>query len=84
MQSNWDDINFIANFIDFDDSWESSNGIKQEESGHVVNEGSKDESIAVRGIFQWTDQNGETYSVSYIADDNGFQPEGAHLPKAEQ
>lgn len=63
-------------------SSETSNGITQEESGQVVNGGSEDESIAVRGSFQWTDRNGQTYSVTYVADDNGFQPEGAHLPKA--
>lgn len=63
-------------------SSETSNGIIQQESGQVVNEGSDDASIAVRGSFQWTDENGQTYSVTYVADDNGFQPEGAHLPKA--
>lgn len=69
-------------FVSNKHSSETSNGIKQEESGKVVNEGTKDVSIAVRGSFQWTDKNGQTYSVSYVSDDNGFQPEGDHLPKA--
>lgn len=62
-------------------SLETSNGIKQEEFGQIVNEGSENVSIAVHGSYQWTDKDGEVYAVTYVADDKGFQPEGAHLPK---
>ncbi|KAH1024143.1 flexible cuticle protein 12 isoform X2 [Dendroctonus ponderosae] len=63
-------------------SYETSNGISAGEQGQVVNAGSENEAIAVRGQFKYTGADGIVYSVSYIADENGFQAEGAHLPVA--
>lgn len=63
--------------------YETSNGISQQESGELVNPGQENESIAVRGQFSYTGQDGVTYTVTYVADDNGFRPEGAHLPHSK-
>ncbi|XP_066139267.1 flexible cuticle protein 12-like [Euwallacea fornicatus] len=60
--------------------FETSNGISQQEEGELTNPGSENESIAVRGSFQYTGPDGVVYQVNYVADDNGFQPQGAHLP----
>ncbi|XP_055846605.1 larval cuticle protein 65Ag1-like [Episyrphus balteatus] len=61
---------------------ETSDGKSASEEGHLENVGSEDEAIAVKGQFSYVGDDGQTYSVSYIADRNGFQPSGAHLPVA--
>lgn len=35
---------------------------------------------AVQGGFSYLDDNGETISLSYTADENGYRPVGDHLP----
>ncbi|XP_063376953.1 cuticle protein CP14.6-like [Cydia fagiglandana] len=61
---------------------ETSNGISQQEQGQLQNAGSENEAISVRGSFSYTGPDGVVYTVTYIADENGFQPQGAHLPVA--
>ncbi|XP_060657166.1 cuticle protein CP14.6-like [Drosophila nasuta] len=63
---------------------ETSNGIKEESSGHLINQGTEDEGIAVRGSFSYPAPDGSIISLTYVADENGFQPEGAHLPVAPE
>ncbi|KAH8302921.1 hypothetical protein KR044_011924 [Drosophila immigrans] len=50
------------------------------EQGELKNVNTENESLAVRGSFSWVAPDGETYTVTYVADENGFQPQGAHLP----
>ncbi|XP_036337351.1 larval cuticle protein 65Ag1-like [Rhagoletis pomonella] len=61
---------------------ETSNGIKSQESGQVRNLGTEQEAIAVQGSYSYVGDDGITYTVNYIADENGFQPQGAHIPVA--
>ncbi|XP_055373367.1 flexible cuticle protein 12-like [Condylostylus longicornis] len=61
---------------------ETSDGKKHDESGQLKNVGSEQEGIAVQGSFSYVGDDGQTYSVSYVADENGFQPQGAHIPVA--
>lgn len=39
----------------------------------MVNVGRGDEHIVVRGIYSYIDPDGNTQSVSYTADENGYQ-----------
>ncbi|KAG7307720.1 Flexible cuticle protein 12 [Plutella xylostella] len=66
----------------FNYAFETSNGIRQEEQGQLVNAGTENEAIAVRGSYSYTGPDGVVYTVTYVADQNGFQPQGAHLPVA--
>lgn len=38
--------------------------------------------IVQQGEFVYTSPEGQQIRTSYIADENGFQPQGAHLPVA--
>ncbi|XP_017783126.1 PREDICTED: flexible cuticle protein 12-like [Nicrophorus vespilloides] len=62
-------------------AYETSNGISANEQGQLNNAGTDNEVIAVRGQFSYIGKDGVSYTVTYIADENGFQPQGAHLPK---
>ena len=46
------------------------------------NLGSENESISVRGSFSFVGDDGQTYIVTYIAEENGFQPSAPHIPIA--
>lgn len=49
------------------------NGIKAEEQGEVKNKGTDNEIQSVRGSYSYTGPDGVLYTVTYIADENGFQ-----------
>lgn len=63
-------------------AYETSGGIRAEETGQLNNAGQENEAIAVRGSYSYLGDDGITYTVEYIADENGFQPTGVHLPRA--
>ncbi|XP_040581959.1 uncharacterized protein [Lepeophtheirus salmonis] len=65
---------------DFDNSFESENGIRQESSGSTVTIGA-DNVVVMKGSYEYIGDDGQTYVVDWIADENGFQPSAAHLPK---
>ena len=60
--------------------YETANGIAAQEQGGLKQQGSAEPSIAAQGSFSYTSPEGQPISVSYVADENGFQPQGAHLP----
>lgn len=63
-------------------SFETSDGISRQEEAELKNAGTENEAISVRGSYSWVAPDGQTYTINFIADENGYQPEGAHLPKA--
>ncbi|KAG7301221.1 hypothetical protein JYU34_014109 [Plutella xylostella] len=58
----------------FSYSFETSNGISAEESGVATN------GVMAQGAFAYTGDDGQSYRVTYTADENGYQPRGDHLP----
>ncbi|KAH8266196.1 hypothetical protein KR038_008777 [Drosophila bunnanda] len=61
--------------------YETGNGIKAEEMGYLKNAGVKgSEAQTAEGSFSYTSPEGDEIMVTYIADENGFQPQGDHLP----
>jgi Insect cuticle protein len=61
----------------------TGNGIMAQEEGYLNNPGAQypdyPEQVAV-GSYSYTAPDGQLISLTYKADANGFQPEGAHLP----
>lgn len=60
--------------------YETSDGIKREESAVVNNFGSDVEELVVRGTISWISPEGETINFNYVADKDGYRPEGTHIP----
>lgn len=63
-------------------SYETSNGISHQEQAQLKNAGTEDEAMVVQGSYSYYGPDGQLYTVQYIADENGFRPQGAHLPSA--
>ncbi|XP_016975762.1 larval cuticle protein 65Ag1 [Drosophila rhopaloa] len=63
---------------------ETSDGKSHQEEGQLKDVGTDHEAIVVRGSYAYVGDDGQTYTINYVADENGFQPEGAHLPRAVQ
>ncbi|XP_017017875.1 larval cuticle protein 65Ag1-like [Drosophila kikkawai] len=62
--------------------FETSDGVAANAEGQLNNIGSDHESLAVHGFYSYVGDDGVTYEVKYVADENGFQPSGAHIPVA--
>lgn len=56
--------------------FETSNGIYADEQGYRKSE----DILAAQGQFQYVAPDGQVIRLTYTADENGFQPEGDHLP----
>lgn len=61
-------------------SYQTGNEITAEETGVLKNQGSENEGIEATGRYSYTDPDGNRIEVTYIANEGGFQPSGAHLP----
>ncbi|KAF2879402.1 hypothetical protein ILUMI_26775 [Ignelater luminosus] len=61
-------------------AYETQNHISAQESGELKNAGSANEANSVHGSYSYTGPDGVAITVNYVADENGFQPSGAHLP----
>ncbi|CAH1983138.1 unnamed protein product [Acanthoscelides obtectus] len=65
-------------------SFETANGIKVDESGYLKDnpESSTDRIQVIEGSISYTDEGGHMINLRYVADENGYQPQGDHLPTA--
>lgn len=66
-------------------AFETDNNIRTQESGdlkRIVDAEQKEtEAISAQGGFSYVAPDGQTISVVYVADENGFQPQGDHIPQ---
>ncbi|KAJ8920785.1 hypothetical protein NQ315_004926, partial [Exocentrus adspersus] len=60
--------------------YETGNGIFVQEEGKARSISDENVDLAVQGSFLYTDPEGKEIHLSYIADENGYQPQGEHLP----
>nr|XP_026486357.1 uncharacterized protein LOC113393595 [Vanessa tameamea] len=62
-------------------NYETGNGISAEEAGYTKNLGIPDQEAQIaQGQYKYTAPDGQVIQLQYVADENGFQPQGAHLP----
>ncbi|XP_017759811.1 PREDICTED: endocuticle structural glycoprotein SgAbd-8-like [Eufriesea mexicana] len=61
-------------------SYETANGIAVQEVGYLNYPGSEAEAREAHGTYTYTAPNGEVVQVTYVANENGFQPQGSHIP----
>ncbi|XP_036337349.1 endocuticle structural protein SgAbd-6-like [Rhagoletis pomonella] len=66
--------NVGANGYNF--AFETSDGVSRKETATVKHAGA----ISVEGTVSWTGPDGVQYTLNYVADEHGFQPQGTHLP----
>ncbi|KAH8355356.1 hypothetical protein KR093_011538, partial [Drosophila rubida] len=51
-----------------------------ETSNHISESRNGDEHGNIHGNYGWISPEGEHIQITYVADENGYQPSGAHLP----
>lgn len=68
---------FILSF-----SFQADNGISAQETSQIKNSNSQEPVEETQGNFEYTAPDGSSIQVRYIANEDGFQPQGAHLPVA--
>ncbi|XP_004524599.1 endocuticle structural protein SgAbd-6-like [Ceratitis capitata] len=71
---NYSNDNVGANGYNF--AFETSDGVSRKETATVKHAGA----ISVEGTVSWTGPDGVQYTLNYVADEHGFQPQGTHLP----
>lgn len=55
-------------------AYESGDGTVREEKAVVINAGTKDEALEVKGSYKYIDEDGKEVEVFYTAGVNGFVP----------
>lgn len=73
-------LKLIELIILFTYSYQTSDGTSHQAEGHATNVGAENEGIAVKGSYKWIDADKHEHVINYIADENGFQPQGEDLP----
>ncbi|KAF5298363.1 hypothetical protein FQR65_LT01141 [Abscondita terminalis] len=62
-------------------AYQTSDGISREEKAELKTIGSN-KAVVVRGSYSYVGSDGQTYTVNYVADENGFVAYGPHIHKA--
>ncbi|EDV51113.1 larval cuticle protein 65Ag1 [Drosophila erecta] len=70
-----------VNVDSFSYNFETSDGTRQEQHGSLKNLGPEEVALQVAGSYSFVDQDGQTHAINYVADENGFQPQGEDIPQ---
>ncbi|XP_041979088.1 larval cuticle protein 65Ag1-like [Aricia agestis] len=60
--------------------FETSNGIAAQASGQLRGVPAEGEAVVQAGQSHYVAPDGQSIDLTWVADENGFQPQGAHLP----
>ncbi|XP_030757686.1 larval cuticle protein 65Ag1-like [Sitophilus oryzae] len=63
--------------------YEAGDGSGQEQQGQLKQIG-EEAGQAVQGSVHYTDPEGQQHQFSYVADENGYQPQGSDIPQAPE
>lgn len=88
LHKNTDDVVLVKELLhdnigldNYQYNFQLSDGQQREEAAHLINPGTEHAAIVVRGSYSWVDPaTNQLYTVTYVADEHGFHPEGAHIP----
>ncbi|XP_018398781.1 PREDICTED: endocuticle structural glycoprotein SgAbd-1-like isoform X1 [Cyphomyrmex costatus] len=72
------EVNFDGNYVN---NFETSNGISHQESGQPK-QVEQETPVVSQGADKYTAPDGQQVSINWIADENGFQVQGSHIPTA--
>lgn len=62
-------------------SFQTGNGIHAQETGFIKHKGDeKHETLIQQGSVTYHDEHGNPITLTYVADEHGFHPQGSHLP----
>lgn len=75
-------MTYLTNETFYERSFETGHGIIVDESGSQKQVGPKPEEVGAisSGSYSYTSPDGSLITVRWVADENGFQPSGDHLP----
>lgn len=71
--------NVIITLINPKFSYENEDGTVVKQEGELKMMGGEDMGEAVKGSYSYQDDEGNTYSISYTADENGYRPVSRQL-----
>ncbi|KAK5646159.1 hypothetical protein RI129_004623 [Pyrocoelia pectoralis] len=61
--------------------YETGHGISAQQRGYLKNPGNpQTEAQVMEGSYSYVGPDGIQYTVTYLADENGYRAQGAHLP----
>ncbi|KAK3908384.1 Endocuticle structural glycoprotein SgAbd-2 [Frankliniella fusca] len=66
---------------DYKYNFKTENGIEAVGQAQLKNAGSQDEALVSEGTYSYVGDDGQTYSVNWVADEFGFRASGAHIPE---
>lgn len=61
--------------------YETSDGISRKEKAVLNNIGTDNEALSVQGEYSYIGDDGQTYKLTFVADENGFRPASDYLPE---
>lgn len=72
------EVNSDGSFVN---NYETEDGTIVQQRGLIKNLGDEEkQALEIRGSYQYVGDDGYVYKVNYVANEDGFQPEGDHLP----